>query len=492
MPTAPKDMPKLADYMRRAEEDRTLLLGISSGKEEAFTLLYDEYAPMLLAFAAKMLRSMSDAEEVVQELFQDVWRNVFSAMEGTVHSLVVSSLRERALSRLRARGHRRPHQGSELQSVTLFPESGGVTGGGIARAEVIAALRSAGKEEQQVLALAFYEGFTESEIAGMVRRPKEDVRKQLGTALLTLHHATPWHESSALSHDGLSPESYASRVLHSLDGEDARRFDAHLALPCDACLLRLRSLKQTSALLPIVLMPVTPSPDLKERILFSIRLSRVAEAELALPEESESRPSAVETPLEAQKEGGKSPWLMIAGVFVALVILVGMAAYVNTLIETVSGQHEFILGQDGRLATLKSELNSKRSIAAVLGSPRLVLVGLEGLPPAKESRGNLFWDAQSERAVLQVSRLPELPDEMEYRLWVVLKDKSVLRSALTTVSGPDSLATYLTVIPMPQGEGDRADFVTIVRVRKSDGPEASGEMCLHGVVPRSIPGQRMK
>src|SRR5690242_3900569 len=116
MPGTPENMSRLADQMRLAEEDRRLLDGISAGKEESLALLYDEYAPLVVALAMKMTRSISDAEAIVQEVFQDLWRNA-SSVEGVAFSWIMWATRERALVRLRARGHRKQHHAFDPDSV---------------------------------------------------------------------------------------------------------------------------------------------------------------------------------------------------------------------------------------------------------------------------------------------------------------------------------------------------------------------------------------
>lgn len=494
MATNPHKASRLADHPRQAEEDCTFLLGVSAGQEEALTELYDAYAPMLLALALKMLRSVSDAEEIVQELFQDIWRNVFSAMEGTVHPWMVTSTRDRALSRLRARGQRRQPQAFDPQSAWVIPGLIPASADGMAREEIVAALKTTSREEQQVLALAYYEGFTETEIADVLSRPVATVRTQLNTSIMALHHATPWHGTTAPSHEGFTPESYASRALMVLDGDDARRFDAHLALPCEACLSYLRGVKQTVALLPIVLAPVPPSPDIKERILFSIRLSRVAEADLGIRDmRPDPLPSAAPPDLpESPSKGKRIPWLMIGGMFLVLFILVGLAAYVDTLIDKVGGQYEFIQGQAHELSALKTELSGTREILSVLDSPMLEIVRLSGLSPSPESHGNLFWDAESKMAVLEVTELPYASDGTEYQLWIILKDKSILRSTLAAVAGPDSAKMYLTAVRLPAEFQDHVDVVAVVRVRKDAGAEAPGEMYLQGSAGPGGADQRTK
>src|SRR5256885_13987763 len=83
-----------------------LLRRAAAGDSRALRALYDRHAAAALALACRILRAKSEAEEVVQEAFVDVWRRAatFDPRRGSASSFVLAICRSRALDRLRARG----------------------------------------------------------------------------------------------------------------------------------------------------------------------------------------------------------------------------------------------------------------------------------------------------------------------------------------------------------------------------------------------------
>ena len=83
--------------------DSALVERIMAGEEGALSALYDRYAGMLFAMLVRILKDTSAAEEVLQDLFLQLWRGAsrFDASRGSLPAWLLVIGRNRALSRLR-------------------------------------------------------------------------------------------------------------------------------------------------------------------------------------------------------------------------------------------------------------------------------------------------------------------------------------------------------------------------------------------------------
>src|SRR4051812_589820 len=82
-----------------AETDEPLLRRIAAGDSRALRSLYDRHAASALALGFRILRARSEAEEIVQETFLEVWRRAatFDPRRGSASSFVLAICRSRAL-----------------------------------------------------------------------------------------------------------------------------------------------------------------------------------------------------------------------------------------------------------------------------------------------------------------------------------------------------------------------------------------------------------
>jgi RNA polymerase sigma-70 factor (ECF subfamily) len=169
-----------------AQETPALIRRLVAGDHEALGDLYDRYAGLVNALALRVLRDAAEAEDVVQEVFVQIWRQAgrFDPSRGSAEAWLCTMARTRALDRLRRRAARREEPGAEM------PGLGPVE---TPRNEEAYAVRTAldglSADQRRALELAYYEGLTQSEIAARLGEPLGTVKTRIRTAMIRLREA---------------------------------------------------------------------------------------------------------------------------------------------------------------------------------------------------------------------------------------------------------------------------------------------------------------
>jgi RNA polymerase sigma-70 factor (ECF subfamily) len=173
-------------------EEAELLRALARGDESAFARIYDRYSPILLGLLLRILRSRAEAEDVLQEVFLQVWQRAhsFDAERGRAFTWLVTLARSRAIDRLRSVGSR--ERAARASAEEALPESEPAEWADNAairseRAEAVrAALAELPEEQRQVLMLAYIEGMSQSEIAAAKNQPLGTVKTRTRSALRKL------------------------------------------------------------------------------------------------------------------------------------------------------------------------------------------------------------------------------------------------------------------------------------------------------------------
>ena len=165
---------------------------IARGDESAFARVYDRYSPILLGLLLRILRSRAEAEDVLQEVFLQVWQRAhsFDAERGRAFTWLVTLARSRAIDRLRSVGSRERATQRSAEDAPPESEPAEWADEAAVRAERAEAVRDAlaelPEEQRQVLVLAYLEGMSQSEIAAAKNQPLGTVKTRTRSALRKL------------------------------------------------------------------------------------------------------------------------------------------------------------------------------------------------------------------------------------------------------------------------------------------------------------------
>jgi RNA polymerase sigma-70 factor, ECF subfamily len=177
-------------------DEAAIVKRIAHQDESALSQLYDRYARVLYAVAFKMLGTVEEAEEVVLDVFHQVWRIAvkYDAKKARVDTWLFMQVRSRSLDKLRARERaaRTPMVSLDAMEVDtpsplVNPDEDVVINE--RRTLVIKALKQLPQEQQQVLELAYFQGLSHGEIAAQTGIPLGTIKTRIRLALGKLRGA---------------------------------------------------------------------------------------------------------------------------------------------------------------------------------------------------------------------------------------------------------------------------------------------------------------
>jgi RNA polymerase sigma-70 factor (ECF subfamily) len=172
---------------RLADEELMPLIGDKD--PEAFEVFYDRHGGVAYSLAYRIVGEKAAAEDVTQEAFISVWRSGarFDRTRGSVRSWMLSIVRNRAIDALRSKAGKAPKLTFDDDAILEQRPSGELTEEEAMRRETATEVRGAlGElpgEQSKVIELAYFGGFTHSEIARMLGVPLGTVKGRMRLGL---------------------------------------------------------------------------------------------------------------------------------------------------------------------------------------------------------------------------------------------------------------------------------------------------------------------
>ncbi len=165
-PFIPQDLP-----------DEALLQAMAGGQEDALRALHSRYARLLYALGHRMLRQTDDVESCVQDAFMNAWKHAarFEPGRASVKTWLVSIAHHRFLQELRDR----PDTALEIEDWDA-PTSAADPTDRLMAEQAVAGLEP---QHRQLVELAYYRGYSHSELAVLLGLPVGTVKSRLRSAL---------------------------------------------------------------------------------------------------------------------------------------------------------------------------------------------------------------------------------------------------------------------------------------------------------------------
>ncbi len=180
------------------------LARIAAGDQSALAELYDASSAKVFGLAMKILGDRDAAEEVTVDVYTQVWRKIasYDAQRGTPGSWLMTMTKNRAIDGFRSRYLERGRQvpldeAAELPGHEATPEQ---YSAGLERQRLVqAALAMLSTEQRQAIALAYYWGMSQSEIADRLKLPLGTVKTRMRLGMIRLREVLAPHGEGLLS-----------------------------------------------------------------------------------------------------------------------------------------------------------------------------------------------------------------------------------------------------------------------------------------------------
>lgn len=172
-------------------QDGQLVELVAGNDADALEALYDRYGKVAYSLARRILADATLAQDVVQEVFLSLWRNAgrFDAGRGTVATYLLSMTHHRAVDAVRREENlRRWRTTDEVLEFAPDPGSGveDEVEASERRAQVRAALAELPPAQREALALAYFGGYTQREVASLVGVPLGTVKTRMAAGMRKL------------------------------------------------------------------------------------------------------------------------------------------------------------------------------------------------------------------------------------------------------------------------------------------------------------------
>ena len=181
----------MANRREKAERlaDEELMPLIAERDPEAFEVFYDRHGGVAYSLAYRIVGSRQAAEDVTQEAFISIWRSGarFDPTRGSVRSWTLGIVRNRAIDALRRDAGRAPKLDFDDEAILEQRTSDDLTEEEVVRRDQAAGLRGALQklpgDQSKVIQLAYFGGFSHSEIAEMLGMPLGTVKGRMRLGL---------------------------------------------------------------------------------------------------------------------------------------------------------------------------------------------------------------------------------------------------------------------------------------------------------------------
>ena len=150
--------------------------------------LYDRYSAVVYSVALRVLGDTGAAEDVLQEIFMQLWRNPgsFDASRGNLAPWLAVIARNRAVDLLRKR---RPQTEISETLISIEPDLATETDRGRVTEKVRGALKEMPAPQRQALEMAYFEGYSHSEISEKTGEPLGTIKTRIRNGLILLRKA---------------------------------------------------------------------------------------------------------------------------------------------------------------------------------------------------------------------------------------------------------------------------------------------------------------
>lgn len=177
-----------------SQSDEALIRAVATGDSRAFSTLYDRHAPMLFGLSLKILKDKTLAEDVLQDVFVSVWKKAaqFNAQRGNFGGWITILCRNRCIDAFRSRARlnkRFANWEDDFQNVAGVDRHSDVFDNIDRQKRLKVGLVKLPREQRIVIEMAYFEGYSQSEISDLLDLPLGTVKTRMRLGMNKLRDA---------------------------------------------------------------------------------------------------------------------------------------------------------------------------------------------------------------------------------------------------------------------------------------------------------------
>ena len=156
--------------------------------DKAFSYLYDQYAGALFGVILGIIHEPQQARDLLQETFVKIWSHLdrYDPARGRLFTWMLNIARNGAIDELRSRRHQEEQQIRSLDSNVNLDKSSLSVSQRVDHIGLRAVLEGLGEEQRKIIDLAYFQGYTQQEIASKLDMPLGTVKTRVRKALIQL------------------------------------------------------------------------------------------------------------------------------------------------------------------------------------------------------------------------------------------------------------------------------------------------------------------
>jgi RNA polymerase sigma-70 factor, ECF subfamily len=165
-----------------------LITAVARGDEAAFDTVYDQVSAPVFGVILRVIRDPAQSEEVTQEVFLEVWRNAFrfDPAKGSALAWVMTLAHRRAIDRVRSVQKEADRERRAAKNEIPFDEVAEAVESTLEAERVRRCLGGLTELQRESVTLAYYKGYTYSQVADLLKVPSGTVKTRMRDALIRL------------------------------------------------------------------------------------------------------------------------------------------------------------------------------------------------------------------------------------------------------------------------------------------------------------------
>jgi RNA polymerase sigma-70 factor, ECF subfamily len=182
-----------ADHAKELQSEIELLRRIGQGDRRSFEQLYERFSGVLFSIAYGMLKSQQAAEDVLQEVFVQIWKKapLFDPARGRPMTWAVTLTRNKAIDLMRSAQRRSGLQDTmqrEMEVFSCFDDRSSFDAAASHEMGKLVrdAIEKLSKEQREAIELAFFASMTQTEIAEHLDEPLGTIKARIRRGMLAL------------------------------------------------------------------------------------------------------------------------------------------------------------------------------------------------------------------------------------------------------------------------------------------------------------------